>query len=76
VSGHGTRRKVSYGEPPGIKLYRTVVVTSETTNRENGMSQMGSNKNIVKVEGPRKNRCTYRGGREGGTVPHHDRGRM
>jgi hypothetical protein len=43
----------------GIEPYRTVVVTSEATNREKGMSQMGSNKDIVKVEKPRKNRCTY-----------------
>jgi hypothetical protein len=28
--------KVSYGEPPGIKLHRIVIVTSEATNREKG----------------------------------------
>jgi hypothetical protein len=58
ASEHVTSGKVSYGEPPGIKLHRTVVVTSEVTNREKGMSQMGSNKNVVKVEGSRKNRYT------------------
>jgi hypothetical protein len=36
VSEHDTRGKVAYGEPPGIELHRTVVVTSEATNREKG----------------------------------------
>jgi hypothetical protein len=54
-----TRGKVACGELPGIKLHRTVVVTSEATNREKGMSPIGSNKDIVKVERSRKNRCTY-----------------
>jgi hypothetical protein len=58
-SKHDTSGKVVYGEPLGIKPYRTVVVTSEATNREKMMSQMGSNKNVVKVEGSWKNRCTY-----------------
>jgi hypothetical protein len=30
---------VVYGEPPGIELHITVVVTSEATNREKGVSQ-------------------------------------
>jgi hypothetical protein len=50
VSEHDTRGKVAYGEPPGIELHRTVVVTSEATNREKGMSQTGNNTNVVKVE--------------------------
>jgi hypothetical protein len=41
--------EVAYGEPPGIELHRTTVVTSEATNGEKGMSQMGSNKDVVKV---------------------------
>jgi hypothetical protein len=59
TSEHDTSGKVVYGEPLGIELYRTMVITSKATNREKGMSQVGSNKNIVKVEGSRKNRCTY-----------------
>ena len=76
ASEHGTCGKVACGEPPGIELHRTVVVTSEATNREKGMSQTGSNKDVVKVEWSGKNRCTYWGDREGGTVAHNDRGRM
>jgi hypothetical protein len=55
----GTRGKVAYGEPPGIELHRAVVVTGKATNREKGMSQTGSDKDVVKVEWSRKNRCTY-----------------
>jgi hypothetical protein len=72
TSEHDMSGKVAYGEPPGIELHRTEVVASEATFREKGISQMGSNKNVVKVEGSWKNW----GDREGGTVPHHDRGRM
>jgi hypothetical protein len=75
-SEHGTRGKVTYGEPPGIELHRTVVVTSEAMNQEKGMSQTGSNKDIVMVEWSGKDRCTHRGDREGGTIAHNDRGRM
>jgi hypothetical protein len=59
ASENDTSGKVAYGEPLGIELHRTIVVTSEVTNREKGMSQIGSNKDIVKVERSRKNRCTY-----------------
>jgi hypothetical protein len=52
ASEHITSGKVAYGESLGIKLHRKVVVVSEAMNREKGMSQMGSNKNVVKVEGP------------------------
>jgi hypothetical protein len=55
TTGHDTSQKVAYGEPPGIKLHRTVVVTSEATNRDKGMSQTRSNK----VEWSQKDRCTY-----------------
>jgi hypothetical protein len=58
ASEHGTRGKVACGEPPGIELHRTVVVTSEATNREKGMSQTRSNKDVIEVEWSRKNRCT------------------
>jgi hypothetical protein len=51
--------KVAYGESPGVELHRTVVVTSKATNREEGMSQTGSNKDVVKAEWSWKNRCTY-----------------
>jgi hypothetical protein len=50
TSEHDTSEKVVYSEPPGIELHRTVVITSEATNQEKGMSQMGSNKDIIKVE--------------------------
>jgi hypothetical protein len=59
ASEHDTQGNVAYGEPPVIELHRTLVVTSEATNREKGMSQTGSNKDVVKVEWSRKNRCTY-----------------
>jgi hypothetical protein len=59
ASEHGASGKVAYGEPPGIELHRAVVVTSEATNQEKGMSQLGSDKNVVEVEGSWKNRCTY-----------------
>lgn len=42
VSEQGTSGKVLYGEPLGIELHSIVVVTSETTNREKGMNQMGA----------------------------------
>jgi hypothetical protein len=38
ASKHDTSGKVAYGEPPGIKLHKTMVVTSEATNQEKGMS--------------------------------------
>jgi hypothetical protein len=57
-------------------VHRALVVTSEATNREEGMSQSGSNKDVVKTEWSWKNRCTYRGDREGGTVADDDGGRM
>jgi hypothetical protein len=50
TSEHDTSGKVAYGEPPGIELHRTVVVASEATDREKGMRQTGSNKDVVKVE--------------------------
>jgi hypothetical protein len=59
ASEHGMSGKVSYGEPLGIELHRIVVVTSKATNQEKGVSQMGCNKDVVKVKGSRKNRCTY-----------------
>jgi hypothetical protein len=48
ASEHDTSGKVAYGEPPGIELHRTVVVTSEATSREKGMNQTESNKDVVK----------------------------
>jgi hypothetical protein len=59
ASEHDMCGKVAYGKPPGIKLHRKVVVTSEATNREKGMSQTESDKDVVKVEWSRKNRCIY-----------------
>jgi hypothetical protein len=75
-SDHSMCEKVAYGESPGVKLHRTVVVTSEATNREKGMSQTGSNKDVVKAEWSWKNRCTYWGDREGRTVSYDDGGSM
>ena len=51
--------EVAYGEAPGVELHRALVVTSEATNREEGMSQSWSNKDVVKAEWSWKNRCTY-----------------
>jgi hypothetical protein len=42
--------KVAYGEAPGVELHRALVVTGEATNRKEGMSQSGSNKDVVKAE--------------------------
>jgi hypothetical protein len=76
ASEHNMCGKVEYGETPGVELHREVVVASEATNREEGMSQTGSNKDVVKAEWSWKNRCTYWGYRESGTVAYDDGGRM
>jgi hypothetical protein len=76
ASEHSMCGKVAYGETPGVELHRAVVVTSEATNRKEGMSQTGSNKDVVKAEWSWKNWCTYRGDRESGTVAYDDGGRM
>jgi hypothetical protein len=38
ASEHNMCGKVAYGEAPGVELHRAMVVTSEATNREKGMS--------------------------------------
>jgi hypothetical protein len=38
ASEHSMCGKVVYGEAPGVELHRALVVTSEATNREEGMS--------------------------------------
>jgi hypothetical protein len=58
ASEYNTHGKVTCGEPLGIELHREVVFNSEATNIEKGMSQTGSDKDVVKVEWSRKNRCT------------------
>jgi hypothetical protein len=55
ASEHSMCGKVAYGETPGVELHRAVVVTSEATNRKEGMSQTGSNKDVVKAEWSWKN---------------------
>ena len=50
ASEHNMCGKVAYGETPGVELHRAVVVTSEATNREEGMSKTESNKDVVKAE--------------------------
>jgi hypothetical protein len=42
ASKHDTHRKVAYGEPPGIELHRTVIVTSNATNRGHGLVRLGA----------------------------------
>ena len=59
ASEHSMCGKVAYGETLGVKLHRAVVVTSEATNREEGMSQSGSNEDVVKAEWSWEDRCTY-----------------
>jgi hypothetical protein len=59
ASEHSMCGKVEYGETLGVELQRALVVTSKATNREEGMSQSGSNKDVVKAEWSWKNRCTY-----------------
>jgi hypothetical protein len=61
ASEYITRGEVVYGESPGIKLHRTLFVTSEAMNQEKRMSQTRGNKDIVKVKLSWKNRCTYLG---------------
>jgi hypothetical protein len=73
ASEHSMCGKVAYGETPGVELHRAVVVTSEAMNREEGMSQSWSNKDVVKAEWSWKNGCTYRGDWESGTVAYDDR---
>jgi hypothetical protein len=55
ASDHSMCGKVVYGETLGVELHRAVVVTSEATNQEEGMSQTGSNKDVVKAEWSWKN---------------------
>ena len=38
ASEHIMCGEVAYGEAPGVELHRALVVTSEATNREEGMS--------------------------------------
>jgi hypothetical protein len=38
ASEHNMCAKVAYGETPGVELHKALVVTSEATNREEGMS--------------------------------------
>jgi hypothetical protein len=38
ASEHSMCGKVAYGEAPGVELHRAMVVTSEATNRQEGMS--------------------------------------
>ena len=59
ASKHSICGEVAYGETPGVELHRALVVTSEATNREEGMSKPGSNKDVVKAEWSWKSRCTY-----------------
>jgi hypothetical protein len=58
TSEYYTSSNVSYGEPPGMKLRRTVVVTSETMKREKEMNHMVCNKDVVMVERSQKNQGT------------------
>jgi hypothetical protein len=46
----GTTGKVVNYESPGLELNRAVVVTSEVMHREEGMNQIGYNKDVVEVE--------------------------
>jgi hypothetical protein len=48
ASEHNMCGKVAYGETPGV-------VTSEATNREEGMSQTESIKDVIKAEWSWKN---------------------
>jgi hypothetical protein len=59
TSKHNTRGEVAYGEPLGIELHRTGVVTSEARNREKGVSQTEGNEDVIEGKRSLKNRCTY-----------------
>lgn len=60
TSDHNTSGKIPYGEPPGIKLYGTVVVSGEATNQEKVLYDVVDNKDVVEVQRTRKNRRLLR----------------
>jgi hypothetical protein len=53
----------THSETRGVKLDGTRVVSGETTNKKEIMSDVGGYENVVEVERFRENRGTYRGDR-------------
>jgi hypothetical protein len=47
LSNHNTSGKISDGEPPSIELHRAVVVSSEATDREKVLDDVGGNEDVV-----------------------------
>jgi hypothetical protein len=59
MSNHNTSCKIPDGEPQGIKLHRATVVSSEVTNREKVLDNIGGNKDVVEVQRAGKDCVTY-----------------
>jgi hypothetical protein len=59
LGDHDTSGKISYGEPLGIKLYGTMIISGAATNREMSLYDVGGNKDVVEVQRTRKNRVSY-----------------
>jgi hypothetical protein len=64
--------KIPYGEPTGIKLHETVVVSGAVTNREKIMYDVGGKKDVVEVQRTRKNYVTDRDDRQSRPITDSD----
>jgi hypothetical protein len=58
-SNHILARKILHRKAIGVKLHRTLIVSSETTNRYIFLNNVESNKDVIKVKQIGKNRITY-----------------
>jgi hypothetical protein len=60
TSGEGSPGgQILHRETRGVKLNGARVVSGETTNKKEIMSDVGGNENVVEVERSRENRGTY-----------------
>jgi hypothetical protein len=60
-SDHILARKILHRKAIGVKLHRTLIVSSEMTNRYKILNNVGSNKDVIKIKGTGKCRITYGG---------------
>jgi hypothetical protein len=74
-SDQSTSSKIRYGEPPGIELHQTMVVSGEVVDEEKVLDDVGSNKDAVEVERSGKDRVTYSGDRQSRPISDSDGGR-
>jgi hypothetical protein len=74
VGQKGPGSQIFHKQTKGVKLHGTRIVGGEPTNRKKILDDVGSNKNVFEVEQSWKNRVTYWGNHEGGTVPYNNRG--